>query len=286
MAKGRVKDPMKIVVFDLDETLGSFIEVGMFWDALEHFYGHNLMNADFFNMLRLFPEFLRPNILDVLKYLMQKKREKKCDKIMIYTNNQGPKTWTIMISEYLNQAVGETVFDNVIGAFKVRGKVIEMGRTTHDKCVSDLVRCTQIPANAEICFLDDMYHPLMEHDNVFYINVKPYHYSMAYAEMAKRYYEAYSGSDKLLPNNVTQDGFIEHIVNYMQRYNYAVTPKNESETAVDIIVSKKIMLYLEDFFRVTARIAQTRRKRLMKYAVRTRRYRRKVSALPPMIKSS
>jgi hypothetical protein len=283
MSKGRVKDPMKIVVFDLDETLGSFIEIGMFWDALEHFYGHNLMTPDFFDVLRIFPEFLRPNILDVLKYLMQKKQEKKCDKIMIYTNNQGPKTWTIMISEFLNQAVGEIVFDNVIGAFKVRGKVIEMGRTTHDKCVSDLIRCTQIPANAEICFLDDMYHPLMEHDNVFYINVKPYHYSMAYAEMAKRYYEAYSAK---LPNNVPQDVFIAHIVNYMQRYNYVVTLKNESETAVDVIVSKKIMLYLEDFFRVTARIAQTRRKRLLKYAVRTRRYRRKLSNLPPMIKSS
>ena len=28
----------KIVVFDLDETLGYFVEFGMFWDALKHYY--------------------------------------------------------------------------------------------------------------------------------------------------------------------------------------------------------------------------------------------------------
>ena len=27
----------KIVVFDLDETLGCFIELGMFWNSLENF---------------------------------------------------------------------------------------------------------------------------------------------------------------------------------------------------------------------------------------------------------
>ena len=29
------RKPLKIVVFDLDETLGCFVELGMFWDALE-----------------------------------------------------------------------------------------------------------------------------------------------------------------------------------------------------------------------------------------------------------
>ena len=28
--------PRKIVVFDLDETLGSFVELGMFWDAIKN----------------------------------------------------------------------------------------------------------------------------------------------------------------------------------------------------------------------------------------------------------
>ena len=29
----------KMVVFDLDETLGQFVEIGMFWDALNHVIG-------------------------------------------------------------------------------------------------------------------------------------------------------------------------------------------------------------------------------------------------------
>jgi hypothetical protein len=31
----------KIVVFDLDETLGYFVEFGMFWDALQNFIKQN-----------------------------------------------------------------------------------------------------------------------------------------------------------------------------------------------------------------------------------------------------
>ncbi len=274
-----LKNPVKIVVFDLDETLGSFVEIGMFWDALEHFYEHNLLHSDFFEVLAIFPEFLRPNILNVLKYLLQKKREKKCEKIMIYTNNQGPKSWIQMISAYLNHVVGGdgTLFDNIIAAFKVRGRIIEVGRTMHDKCLDDLIRCTQIPSNAEICFLDDLFHPLMEHDNVFYINVKPYNYSMAYEEMAKRYYRVYGEKLRNIVKATAVDEklFVEHVTAYMKRYNYTVVEKSPNETAVDIIVSKKILVYLEDFFRITnSRTPQTRRKRPVKYVVRTRRLRR------------
>ena len=32
----------KIVVFDLDETLGYFVEFGMFWDSLKNYYKHTL----------------------------------------------------------------------------------------------------------------------------------------------------------------------------------------------------------------------------------------------------
>ena len=41
-------------------------------------------------------------------------------------------------------------------------------------------------------FLDDVYHPMMENDNVYYINVKPYHFSMPYSDMAIRYYEEFN----------------------------------------------------------------------------------------------
>ena len=81
--------PLRMVVFDLDETLGSFIEISMFWEALELYYGYNLLEDRFFEVLDTFPYFLRPKILIILDYLKQKKERKICDQIMIYTNNQG-----------------------------------------------------------------------------------------------------------------------------------------------------------------------------------------------------
>ena len=36
----------KIVVFDLDETLGCFIELGIFWDSLQKFYNKKLSNEE------------------------------------------------------------------------------------------------------------------------------------------------------------------------------------------------------------------------------------------------
>ena len=48
----------KIVVFDLDETLGSFTELGIFWDALESFYGDKLPNDAFITLLDMLLLFL------------------------------------------------------------------------------------------------------------------------------------------------------------------------------------------------------------------------------------
>jgi hypothetical protein len=68
----------KIVVFDLDETLGYYVEFGMFWDALTNFIKtHNILipidQLLFNKVLDLYPEFLRPNIINILNYLKQKK---------------------------------------------------------------------------------------------------------------------------------------------------------------------------------------------------------------------
>ena len=66
----------KIVVFDLDETLGYFVEFGIFWDLLYSFMKENssnkeepTMSQDQFNkILDLYPEFIRPDILSILGY--------------------------------------------------------------------------------------------------------------------------------------------------------------------------------------------------------------------------
>ena len=64
----------KVVVFDVDETLGYFMEFGIFWNALsmytkEHKIGVELSQYEFNQILDLYPEFIRPNILSILNYL-------------------------------------------------------------------------------------------------------------------------------------------------------------------------------------------------------------------------
>ena len=64
---------MKIVVFDLDETLGYFTQFGIFWDSLINYIKNikntnTLQQQDFDATFDLFPEYLRPNILKILTY--------------------------------------------------------------------------------------------------------------------------------------------------------------------------------------------------------------------------
>ena len=259
------KKSKKIVVFDLDETIGYFTEISIFWDALEKYYGHNLFADQFFIVLDTFPEFFRPNILKIFAFLHSKKKSKICSKLIIYTNNQGPKSWVKMISDYFDSRLGYKVFDHIIGAYKVNGKQIEPNRTSHEKSVTDLVSCSQIPANAEICFIDDLYHPLMDKDNVFYINIKPYRCSLTFEEMANRYYQQVlkgkgNGNGKGDGSDDADAEFVPFIVSYMKRYNYMVITKSEEEENTDKIVSKRLLSHLEDFLKREKNV-NTHRKR-------------------------
>ena len=161
---------MKIVVFDLDETLGYFTEFGMFWDSLSHYIKIKalpyLTQDDFNDTLDLFPEFLRPNIINILTYLKTKKKSTCCHKMMIYTNNNGPREWAHHIVGYFDKKLDYNLIDQIIAAFKVNGKHIEICRTTHNKTYQDFIRCTKLPANAEICFLDDTFHPGMSNEYI------------------------------------------------------------------------------------------------------------------------
>ena len=57
---------MKIVVFDLDETLGYFTQLGIFWDSIGEYLNSKgmpkLTQNDFNCILDLYPEFLDAKI--------------------------------------------------------------------------------------------------------------------------------------------------------------------------------------------------------------------------------
>lgn len=239
---------MKIVVFDLDETLGYFTELGIFWDCLKNYVKieniNNITQTDFNDILDLFPEFLRPNIINILTYLKNKKQSKCCHKMMIYTNNQGPRDWAYHIINYFENKINYKLFDQIIAAFKVNGKRVELCRTTHDKTHKDFIKCTKIPLNAEICFLDDAIHSEMINDNIYYINLKPYYYDLKFNEMILKFKNSSCGKKIIL----NPENFDSIMLNEFKRYNYTCLDKNLDEYEVDKILGKQIMTHLQEFF--------------------------------------
>ena len=67
----------KVVVFDLDETLGYFTEFGIFYELLIKYLKiqHHTDSRIFVLLLDLYPQVLRPNIWTVFKYLKTKKKK-------------------------------------------------------------------------------------------------------------------------------------------------------------------------------------------------------------------
>jgi hypothetical protein len=259
-----MKCAAKIVVFDLDETLGYYTEFGMFWDALNSYLKETKETKEpietkepkdsnnqtlFNNVLDLYPEFHRPNILQILNYLKQKKTAKHCHKLMIYTNNQGPPSWVQQIKTYFETKLKYELFDQVINAFKVNGKQVEVCRTSHMKSHKDLISCTKIAEDTDICFLDDKFHPGMSNDKIYYINIKPYIHDLSFDEMIERFEKSGIDTDTNTDTNTnTNNPFKPFMLNFLKKYNYTFTKKTKEAQNVDKILSKRAMHHLHIFF--------------------------------------
>jgi hypothetical protein len=241
---------MKIVVFDLDETLGYFTQFGIFWDSLVNYLKvknkNELTQSDFDDILELFPEFLRPNIINILTYLKNKKKSNCCHKMMIYTNNTGPREWARHIISYFERKINFKLVDQIIAAFKINGKRVEICRTTQNKTHKDLIKCTKIPADAEICFMDDYFYPEMANDNIYYINVKPYYYDLKFEVMFERFKKSEIGN-KLINNDDDKD-FENLMMDHIKLFKYMVVEKDEKEYEVDKVLGKHIISHLQAFF--------------------------------------
>jgi hypothetical protein len=154
----------------------------------------------FNDILDLYPEFIRPKMIEILKYIYKKKVNGMCHGVFIYTNNQGPRIWVEHISKYFEYKIGDIelnneenkkyhirLFDKIIAAYMVNGKIVEQGRTSQNKTYDDLLHITGVSPYSEICFIDDLNHPGMHHENVLYLNVKPYVKTLSVNEMIRRY---------------------------------------------------------------------------------------------------
>lgn len=239
----------KIVVFDLDETLGYFTEFGMLWDSIKLYIKQINVNIQmdqqvFNKMLHLYPEFIRPNILTILAYLKKQKKSRNCNEVIIYTNNQGPREWSLMIKNFFEDKLSYKLFDQIIAAFKINGKQVELCRTTHLKTHKDLIRCVKIPKETQICFLDDTFYPDMSNSNVYYINIKPYIHDLPFDNLIERFINS-----SIITKEWGDPTQIKNaLLSYLKGFSYTYIDKTKREFVIDKVISKKILQHLHMFF--------------------------------------
>ena len=248
-SKFSIEKVKKVIVFDLDETIGSFSDFILLLKYIKKQKKVNISQELFNKLLDLYPEFLRPNIINILSYLKKKKQKNCCDKMLIYTNNNGPKEWSHHIIKYFEKKIEYKLIDQLISAFKIDGKTVEICRTSHNKTHQDLIKCTKIPATAEICFLDDTFYPEMTNDNIYYINIKPYYYDLQFDYMIEKFKESNIGI-KLINSDLKND-FDSKMLDNIKLYNYECIDKDSKEYEIDKILGKHIIMHLQYFFNKT-----------------------------------
>ena len=207
-----VKSKSMIFVFDLDKTIGYFTQIAIFVEGIENYLKRKLNKKELFKIFDLFPEIFRPDIMSIFKYLKNIKIKLKCVKVMIYTNNMGPKSWVYDIKNYIEHKLKYKLFDRTIAAWKVGNQVYEKNRTTHEKTVKDLLKCGNISKSSKIVFLDDMKHPHMIHQNVKYIKVYAYKHDILFKTMSNKFLKSNLGIKLIKKSN--QKDFIIHIIDF------------------------------------------------------------------------
>jgi hypothetical protein len=247
----------KVVIFDMDETLGSFIDLAALWDVIETyklpFSKEYKSKQDSFNALMdLYPEFLRYGIANILEYLHFKKSRGDFIGVYIYTNNQVSKCWSKMITNYLekiNKVPG--LFNQIIHSFKINKRIVELHRTTHEKTPGDFIRCSVLPRNTEMCFIDNANYKEMHHDKIYYIKPKPFFHGLKTEDIIQRLMYSHILKTK---NDVL---FTTYFLDKNLITNYK---KSRYDIYEDTFVSRKILYHIQDFFLLTTRNKNTRKK--------------------------
>lgn len=174
ISKSIKNQKIKYIIFDLDETIGYFQDIGVEFQIIMN-NTNNMYNKKeiLFNLLSRNEEVFRFGIFRLFNLLKIKKNTDI--KIILFTNNQGPKYWYNFIVEYINNVINFKLFDKVIGPYKINNTIIENGRTSHNKSIYDLHKILNIPSNsAKFLMFDDQFHSNMIHEDVKFIHIKPY----------------------------------------------------------------------------------------------------------------
>lgn len=253
----------KIIVFDLDETLGQFVELHIVYKCLTKILGRELSQGEFNKLFDMFPEFVRPGIITILEFLYHKKQQGAFSRLFLYTNNQCGGNWVKFIINFFHvkiKVVDKPLFEDPICAFKIRNKIVNIRRTSPDKSYSDLVQCAMFPpAMTEVCFIDNTYYEHMCEDKVYYILPKSYHHSLTKIEIMQRMGEF----DMLSSQNHVK--FMDLLSSSLGEITHSAL---SYESEMDI--TRKIMFHVREFLYFGSEAPAYRIKPTTKTAIRKR----------------
>ena len=245
------------IAFDLDETLGSFSDFYSIWARLEE---REKTQTNFNAIMDIYPEFLRVGILSILRYIKSKQDIGVCLPIYIYTNNQCEDVcWIYKLIEYLEYRVSPKIFARPICAFKIRGKRIESGRTTHEKTYADFVRCSMLSASQELCFIDDVYYRKMKNRKVFYIQPPPYVHRVPHREVIDRFLKS-DVYKKIYPDRLSHRFSPGQNIFLQSDTDSDIESETEWSEKDERKITNKIMYNIREFFLIHSRKRLTKKR--------------------------
>lgn len=234
----------KLIVFDLDETLGYFTQIGIFYDIIQKFQKQPIHEKQFFKLLHLYPKIFRPNIMTILKNLSTIHKDNANFHVVLYTNNQGPKKWAREIINYIHYKIKYPLFYKIIGAYKVKNTLNEPLRTSHDKKFTDLQNIVPFSNTIPILFLDDQYHEEMDTNTIQYILLEPYTYYYSWDSIVDIFMNKYPKF------NTTR--FKEFVYTNVKQYTVPkysieeITRINNTNYIISQMIYKKIIFFFSE----------------------------------------
>ena len=117
----------KIIVFDLDNTIGFFEQFIYILNCISS------PDISYNYLFDLFPECFRPNIFEIFAYLLQQKKNCKIKGVLLYSNNNND-FFVKKVIEYIHYKLNDTLFECVITKehpyrkIKVKHYLIEIRR--------------------------------------------------------------------------------------------------------------------------------------------------------------
>ena len=243
---------MKFIIFDLDETLGYFKQLYYIFSVIKKINASFSITQPIFNrVLDLFPEFLRPNILEILLYLKQQKQLHRNTYLIIYTNNTHS-NWTRYIQSYIEyklrrEGVGSEEEETPSSSFF--DKMITAQR--HNSCrqhqrknLDDLFRCIDYSSNSSICYIDNEYHAGMKSRHTHYCKLSSYVHNVSIVTVTDRLQK--SGLLELILPGIHCDVFTNIYLHYCEnKYTKRLSP---AECRYEVRTSQELMLKIRIFF--------------------------------------